>query len=123
VYLGNRTDRYPNGDCVQTVERWHPPKTWAPSAELANKILDAIAKGPGPSEGRRYSMYTQATVRYVGPLMAQFLPEQTPVQHHDLITDWVKNRVLINDKYDDPVERRECSGLRVGTRPGSGLDR
>jgi hypothetical protein len=28
VPLGNATPQYPNGDHIQTVEPWTPPKTW-----------------------------------------------------------------------------------------------
>jgi hypothetical protein len=56
VRLGNATDRYPNGDNVQTVEPWKPPSPWEGVGKTAaNEILTAIDAGPG--EGERYSDY------------------------------------------------------------------
>lgn len=46
VPLGNRSELYPNGDEVQTVESWQPPETWGNlSTSLLNQILDAIDAG------------------------------------------------------------------------------
>jgi hypothetical protein len=54
VPLGNRTELYPHGDEVPTVEPWQPPDLWRGISNVtANEILDQIERGP--AEGRRYS--------------------------------------------------------------------
>jgi hypothetical protein len=60
VPIGNKTEDYPNGDTVQTVEPWSPPETWADlSIDILNAILNTINQGlrdnDGRPDGRRYS--------------------------------------------------------------------
>jgi hypothetical protein len=73
VPLGNRTDRYPNGDHVQTVRRWYPPKLFdIVTVDIANQILDRIDEGPEP--GRRYSPALQSKDRAVIPAISKLSP-------------------------------------------------
>jgi hypothetical protein len=60
VNLDNGTDRYPNGDNVQTVKRWRPADKLIGgiAAHIAEMILDAIDKGR--PDGSRYSAAPQA---------------------------------------------------------------
>ena len=54
VQLENGNDEYPNGDEVQTVEPWGPPKTWdGLSSETLNAALTKI--DAGMQNGQRYS--------------------------------------------------------------------
>jgi len=54
VRLGNGNKDYPDGDEVQTVEPWSPPKTWEGlSSEMLNAALNDI--DAGMPNGQRYS--------------------------------------------------------------------
>jgi hypothetical protein len=54
VPIGNGNEEYPNGDEVQTVEPWSPPKTWEGVSSVAlNAALTAI--DAGMENGQRYS--------------------------------------------------------------------
>jgi hypothetical protein len=118
VPLGNSTDRYPNGDHVQTVRRWYPPKLFdVITVEIANQILDRIDEGPEP--GRRYSPAPQSKDRAVIPAIIETCPALTEQQAKDLLADWLENEVLTSRDYHDPKESKKRKGLFIGTRPGS----
>jgi hypothetical protein len=118
VPIGNPTAAYPHGDNVHTIERWRPPNPAKDLlAALANKIIDAVDKGP--AEGRRYSDAAQSDDRAAWKVVQEFCPSWTEKQCKKLIDDWVKNGVLKIAEYHDPVFRRKTKGLYVGTRPGS----
>ena len=119
VPLGNRTDAYPNGDNVHTVERWHAPDAHI-SVELANRIIDAIDKGT--AEGRRYSDAPASTDRAAWRIVQEFCPTFTDTQCRKLVADWIAHGALRSDDYHDPKARRTTKGLFAGTRPGSSLD-
>ena len=62
VRLENGNDEYPNGDEVQTVEPWSPPKTWQGlSSETLNAALTDI--DAGMPNGQRYSSAPSARKR------------------------------------------------------------
>jgi hypothetical protein len=113
VPLGNETSDYPAGDEVQTVERWHPPKTWdgVSAAQLNAALTDIEAGLPG---GRRYSGASAAAAdRAAWPLIQRHAPERTEPQCREIIRTWIKNGVLVEEQYDDPIERKPRKGLRV----------
>jgi hypothetical protein len=67
VRLGNTSDLYPNGDDVQTVEPWKPPKTWdGLGNDTINRILTQI--DGGLPNGQRYSDGPNAKKRAAGRL-------------------------------------------------------
>jgi hypothetical protein len=118
VKIGNGTAQYPNGDEVQTVEPWHPPKTWeGVSSHQLNAALTDIAAGL--PNGQRYSDGSKATTRAAWPVIQRYCPDRNEDQCREIIRTWVKNGVLLSEDYDDPVERKSRKGLRVcdGKRP------
>jgi hypothetical protein len=118
VHLDNGTPDYPNGDDVQTVIPWHPPKTWGglSSAQL-NAALDEIEAGL--PNGQRYSDAGPAKTRAAWPVVQRHCPDRTEPQCRQIVNTWVETGVLFNDEYDDPIDRKSRKGLRVchGKRP------
>jgi hypothetical protein len=118
VHLDNGTPDYPNGDDVQTVVPWHPPKTWdnLSNAQL-NAALDEIEAGL--PNGQRYSDAPKAAARSAWQVLQRHCPDRTEGQCRDIVKTWVKNGVLITEDYDDPIDRKPRKGLRVcqGKRP------
>ena len=112
VHLDNGTPDYPNGDDVQTVVPWHPPKTWdgVSSAQL-NAALDEIEAGL--PNGQRYSDAPKATDRAAWLVIQRHCPNRTENQCREIVRTWTKTGVLTSDNYDDPVVRKTQKGLRV----------
>jgi hypothetical protein len=118
VPLENKTDLYPHGDEVPTVEPWTPPDLWREISTLvANEILDKIDHGPG--EGRQYSGAKQATDdRAAWRVVKTRLPDLSDEQCKTVIATWIKTGILEKGNYQDPVLRKPRSGLTVVKRPG-----
>jgi hypothetical protein len=119
VRLGNGTDDYPNGDDVQTVERWHPPRTWdGISGPQINAALDEIDSGL--PNGRRYTDAPKAADRAAWQVVKRHCPDRSEGQCREIIRTWIKTGVLVPEDYDDPTDRKTRKGLRVnpGKRPG-----
>jgi hypothetical protein len=112
VKLGNGNELYPNGDEVQTVERWTPPATWANTdSDLLNRILDDIdACMP---DGNRYSDAPKSEKRAAWEIVTKHIPEKTEGQAREIIRTWVRIGVLVKRDYDDPVQRKPVKGLFV----------
>jgi hypothetical protein len=112
VRLGNATEMYPNGDEVQTVEPWQPPETWADlSGDLLNKVLTAI--DGGLPDGNRYSDGPNVKDRAAWKVVQAHAPNKTQAQCREIIKTWVKNEVLEDVEYDNPVTRKPVKGLTV----------
>jgi len=117
VPLGNSSATYPHGDVVPTVEPWTPPDLWRDiSTATANEILDEIGRGAG--EGRQYSGAKQADERAAWRVVAAKLPELSEDQCQIVIATWLKTGVIEKTSYQDPVLRKQRSGLAVVRRPG-----
>jgi hypothetical protein len=120
VRLGNGTAEYPKGDEVQTVEVWTPPDTWAdlPIATI-NVILSEIDRGL--DNGQRYSNAANAKERAAWKAVQRHCPDKSEAQCREIVRTWVKNDVLIDKPYDDPVRRDTANGLSVNVskRPGA----
>jgi len=113
VRLDNGTADYPAGDEVQTVERWHPPETWedVTAAQLNAALTDIEA---GLPNGQRYSGASAAKgVRAAWQLIQHHAPSRTEPQCREIIRTWIKNGVLTEAEYDDPIERKPRKGLSV----------
>jgi hypothetical protein len=127
VPIGNKTEDYPNGDTVQTVEPWSPPETWADlSTDILNAILNTISEGlrdnDGKPDGRRYSSAPSAKgERAAWNLVLSWCPNKTEAQCREIVRTWEKNGLLVSREYDDPEQRRKRQGLYVddSKRPGS----
>jgi hypothetical protein len=119
VPLHNRTDLYPRGDEVQTVEPWTPPNMWKGlSTATLNLILDEIDDGIDCGK-RLYSNQGGATERAAWPIVTKHV-DRTEAQAREMIKTWVKNEVLKVVNYHDDEERKDRKGLRVNPakRPG-----
>jgi hypothetical protein len=118
VHLDNGTADYPNGDDVQTVVPWSPPKTWdGVTTAQANAALDEIEAGL--ANGQRYSDAPKAEDRAAWRPVQMHCLDRTEAQCREIVKTWVKNGVLTAQDYDDPVTRKTRKGLRVchGKRP------
>jgi hypothetical protein len=112
VRLENGNDEYPNGDEVQTVEPWEPPKLWEGlSSATLNAVLTDI--DAGMPDGQRYSSAPKAGKRAAWAVVKKHCPDRTEGQCREIVKSWVKNGVLYNEDYDDPVERKPRKGLRL----------
>jgi hypothetical protein len=112
VQLDNASELYPHGDNVQTVEPWLPPDIWKDVDTAGiNRILDSI--DAGLPDGRRYSSAPSAKKRAAWQVVLTEMPDKTEAQAREIIKTWVKNGLLINRVYDDPVERKPAEGLYV----------
>jgi hypothetical protein len=123
VPIGNATEDYPNGDEIQVVTPWEPSKPFAdiPIVTL-NAILDDIERGL--PNGQRYSNAPSAGQgRAVVPVVQKHLPDKTEGQCRKIIHKWLETELLYPEDYDDPIQRRSRSGLRVNDakRPGTAL--
>jgi AAA domain-containing protein len=125
VGIGNATDDYPAGDCVQTVELWSPVDVWKTvTAGVANRILDELEEVREPDEpgqsvprGRRYSRHSNAkrpawvvVQTHCGGFMRR--------QCQQVIETWVRNGVLLEGSYYDTEYCKRRNGLTVAKRPG-----
>jgi hypothetical protein len=114
VRLGNGNDDYPDGDEVQTVEHWSPPKLWdGLTSEMLNAALTEIDAGM-PND-QRYSRAPSAGKRAAWAVVKKHCPDRTEGQCREIIRTWVKNGVLYDEDYEDPVERKSRKGLRLDT--------
>jgi len=112
IRLDNGTADYPNGDEVQTVEPWKPPKIWEglSSVSLNAALTDIDA---GLENGQRYSSAPPARDRAAWRVVQGHCPDRTEQQCREIIRAWIKNGVLYDDDYDDPVDRKTRRGLRL----------
>jgi hypothetical protein len=99
-----------NGDNVGIAIVWAYPETWEDiSPELTTLIVDDIDHGM--PDGQRYSNHNSATKRQAWPVVREHCPTKTQNQCRQIISAWVKKRLLHEDEYYDPVYRRRQSGL------------
>jgi hypothetical protein len=112
VELGNPSNRYPDGDEMAVVECWLAPDLFEGlSVTLMNAILDEIdRKLP---HGIPYSDSNAAKQRAAWKVVARHTSIKTEEQCREIVRIWVRNGVLISDKYRDEKHGRDASGLRV----------
>jgi hypothetical protein len=117
VRLGNGDETYPNGDEVQTVERWKPPQMFDgfSTADL-DRALEKLAAGM--AGGRRYSAAPSAKTRAAWRVLHEIVPTQSEMRCRAVITHWVKNNILTIGKYHDEKERKEFEGIVAAQRIG-----
>ena len=111
VDIGNDAPDYPNGDNVQTVERWHPPDPFAelPKTAIA-EIFDQLRAGPEP--GEFYLRDIRAKDDWAGtPICA--VAGKTEGEATRILDAWIKNRVLIEDEYHSPKRRKPRHRIAV----------
>ena len=96
--INNATDDYPNGDTIQVVAPWRPPETWA---DLDNGTLNAILDkiDAGSPDGERYSATPSAKDRAAWRVVKSVAPHKSQKQSREIIRQWVKNEVLVEELY------------------------
>jgi hypothetical protein len=123
VQIGNRTDEYPDGDEVQTVEPWTPPAAFdGLDTGTCNRILDEI--DAGLSDGERYSSAPRATTRAAWQAVERHAQGKPESQCREIIRQWLANGLLIVEIYHSKKDRKSVEGLRVDNakRPGARTD-
>ena len=114
VKLDNGTDDYPHGDEIQVAVPWQPPETWAGlSNEALNAALDEIEAGL--PNGQRYSANNAAKNRSAWTAVQRHCADKSDGQCREIVKTWLKNGVLYEAGYADPVDRKQRIGLRVNT--------
>ena len=112
VNIGNGNDEYPQGDNVQTVERWHPPALFSGiSVRQINNILNDIDKGL--PDGNRYSDHGKAGDRAAWPVVVKHAPEMTEGQAKKIISVWCQSGLLFAKDYSHPKRKEDVKGLYV----------
>ena len=120
VKLGNASEQYPNGDDVQTVEPWKPPKTWEGlTDDLLNRMLTDI--DAGMPDGNRYSDANAADDRAAWKVVCKHAPTKSEAQAREVIKTWIENNLLYRDSYENPKSRKKERGLYLDAtkRPGT----
>jgi AAA domain len=115
VPLDNGNDEYPNGDEVQTVEPWKSPKIWdGLSSETLNNALTDIDQGM--PNGQRYTDAGGGKgPRAAWRVVQKHCADRTEGQCREIIRTWIRNGVLYDAEYDDPIERKPRKGYRLDT--------
>jgi hypothetical protein len=112
VPLGNKTERYPSGDHVQTVEVWTPPALFSDlPVTVIWKILDQIEAGF--PDGQRYSNAPNAKTLAVWKVISEHVPAKSDAACRKVIAQWLDSGLLFPESYDNPVTRKTAQGLRV----------
>ena len=118
--LRNATDAYPSGDSVATLVPWEAPTVWTETTPVSlNDALDIIAAGPEP--GMLYNATRRGgSSRWAGQVLVRELG-LTDRQAGQMISEWIRNRVLVETEYQHPTQRRFVPGVRVNdaNRPGA----
>ena len=111
VPLGNKTELYPSGDEIQTVERWNPPDLFQNLSNITwNEILTEIDKGL--PNGQLYSDHGKATDRAAWRVVVRHT-DRTEPQARQIIKAWVKAGTLYHDTFHDSNAGKDKQGLRV----------
>jgi hypothetical protein len=110
VRLDNGDETYPNGDEVQTVERWTPPGLFEGfSTDELNRALERLRAGMG--DGRLYSAAPSARERGAWRVVQEICPAQQEERCRKVISTWVKNGVLTIGPYYDKEKRKNLEGI------------
>ena len=110
VNLGNGDATYPNGDNVQTVERWTPAPLFdgLSSADL-NCVLRKLGAGIG--DGRRYSLASAAKDRAAWRAVQEQFHNLAEERCRAIVKEWQKNELFEVGEYDDPMRRDKATGI------------
>lgn len=112
VRIGNGNATYPNGDDVQTVERWIAPDIWKNlTTELVNQILDDFSNGL--PDGRKYGFGNVGPERQGWRVIQKFAPDLTDKQAKIVLKKWEETGMVESVTYTDPVKRQDQKGIIV----------
>jgi hypothetical protein len=115
VNIGNATALYPHGDNVQTVEPWTPPDMFSDfSIQTLHEILDDIEKGL--EDGNRYSDAPKAGERAAWRVIEEHCPGKGEKLARGIVKKWIETGLLFKKQYENPVTRKEVSGLWVNNK-------
>jgi hypothetical protein len=110
--------RLDNNEVVAAAVPWKAPDVWASlTPTVAHAILDDIDAGIDGGK-RKYTDHNGAEDRAAWRVVQRHVPSLTEKQCRAVIKEWIDNGMLNRSRYDDPVERKERSGLVVAKRPG-----
>jgi hypothetical protein len=111
VRLGNGTELYPDGDNVQVVDVWVPPSPFKglPKSHVA-EIFDQLRTGL--DEGEFYAAHSNAGNRWAGVLISE-VTGRNAQEARGILRDWIKNRVVLENEYRSPKNRKQVSRLVV----------
>jgi len=99
-----------NGDNVGMVTRWcYPASQETIVPEVIERIVAEIDRGM--PNGQRFSNHNSATKRQAWPIVQKYCPDRTREQCRRFLTIWIKNGLLNDETYDDPVYGRKQTGL------------
>ena len=84
---------------------------WDSHPEALDAVLSEI--NAGLPNGQRYSSDNAAKSRAAWRVVQKHCPTKTKAQCREIIRTWLKNGVLREIDYDDPVYRRLQKGLEV----------
>jgi hypothetical protein len=112
VELTNATEDCP-ADYVGALVPWSPPDAFdGLSSVTITVILDKIETGL--DNGTRYTASTRggtiATGRWAGTILMD-LAGMNEAQAKKVIATWIKSGVLLEDEYQDPIQRKLRTGL------------
>jgi hypothetical protein len=115
VRLDNGNDEYPNGDEVQTVKPWKPPRVWEGlGSAILNTALTEI--DAGMPNGQRYTDKGGGKgPRAAWRVVQKHCPDRSEGQCREIIRTWIQNGVLFEAEYDDPIERKPRKGYWLDT--------
>jgi AAA domain len=112
VNIGNGNEQYPNGDNVQTVERWIPPPLFQDvSRPTINDILNEI--DAGLPDGNRYTDAPNATERAAWRIVVKHVKDKTTEEARRMIGSWRASGLLIAKDYKNPNTTKKVRGLWV----------
>jgi len=112
VALGNGDEEYPDGDHVQTVEPWEPPKPFdGISMEMCVQALDRLSEDYTP--GEKFGFTSQTKDRWAGHVIMRVTDKNEEVAKK-ILTRWKQDELIIIDTYDSPMlKRKNVSCIRV----------
>jgi hypothetical protein len=75
-------------------------------------------------DGERFSGTPSAKTRAAWRAVQAHAPDKTDNQCREIVRQWIKNGVLLEEIYDSPTRHERQRGLRVvnANRPGSRID-
>jgi hypothetical protein len=116
VRLGNTgiNSRYPNGDVVQTVERWYPPDVFNKEDLPKTKIAEIFAVlRNGLEKGDPYLTDSRAAGDWAGWPICK-LADKSKGQAKRILKAWIDNGVLVESEYlSEKRGHKICPGVTL----------